>query len=616
MKIALLNDAYFLSSLRASGHSVFFAGAAKTADFRLEAEGAHELATVLAKCPFEPDLIIYSDSVHSRCIFTGLESTPIPLIFYGVNSTLNEFWQFDYARVFDLIFLDQKESVERLQSISGWDGNRVIWLPPAADADVFRKLPLEKEFDISFIGSLNPVLYPKRAWLLEEITRRFPVAVFDSAKTRLTYPAEISQIYNRSKLVLNDGLPVGLSRSLFEAMGSAACVLIEAGSGSWRGFFRDGVHLVVLRPDDFLRQIEFLLKQDERRRNIAVSAMDSVHADHTVENRTRLLLNAAVRLMREHGRRPPYPQRVYNFSKACIALSSRWRRQYGVSLAAWGADRLYSEAVAGRESAPLHFELAAHALEEQRLRDALNSLQRALTLDPAHLRSVWALFWCCYELEDRKRALLELRRICQHLRVGIGDGFARHVLGGELDAGDFFAVGEMLEKMGWFFEPGIERSHLHPCRWNAYDAYQRAVALDPTFSPALIRCADLLESHGFPDRALLMVLRAIEVQPDDVKLRLRCADLMLKNYRRREAFKQIFRYLISAMEADKWERVEKLKLTEAEWNRLLDAVWKYSRKSTAIAGMSGKRSELRAIRSFEIAGAPLQNLPRMEPEER
>ncbi len=611
MKILLLNDAYFLSSLRGSGHRVFFAGAAKTADFRLESSGVIELATVLATCPFEPDLIIYSDSVHDRCIFTGLEAAPKPLIFYGLNSILNEFWQFDYARAFDLVFLDQRESVERLQSISELSGERVIWLPPASDPSVFRKLSLEKDLDISFVGSLNSVLYPKRSWLLEEIKRRFSIAVFDGSKSRLR-PADVAEIYNRSKLVLNDGFPIGLSRSLFEAMSSDACVLIEEGSGCWRSFFRDGVHLVVLRPDGFLRQIEFLLDQDEQRRSIAATGMNAVHAEHTVEKRTRILLDAALRLVQEHERRAPYPRKLYHLSKAFIALSSRWRKQYGASLATRGADLLYSEAVAGRESAQLHFELAAHALDEQRPRDALNSLQRALTLDPAHLRSVWALFWCCYDLDDRKRALLELRRICQHLRVGISDGFARHILGGELDAEDFFAIGEILEKMGWFFEAGIERSNRHPCCWNAFDAYQRAVALDPTFTPALIRCADLLESHSCSDRALLLVLRAIVVQPDDVELRFRCAELMLKNYRRREAFKHIFRYLISAMEADKWERVEKLKLTESEWNRLLDAVWKYSRKSREIAGISAKRLELRALQRLEALRDKAKNPPPME----
>lgn len=616
MKILLLNDAYFLSSLRRLGHSVYFVSVMQSADLKVDFVKPTELDWVFEKCPFVPDFVLYSDSINVRCVFTGFERAAVPLVFFGVDSPMNAFWQFDFARGFDLVFLDQREPVERLRAVSHLPAERIIWLPLAADPQIFHRFPVEKKYDISFVGSLHPVLRPKRSWLLEEIGRCFNIAVFDGANRRSLQPVEVAEIYNRSRLVLNECLFPGINLRWFEVMSCGACLLTEEGDGSWRNFFQDGHHLVIIRPDSLIKQIESLLKNDEARERIAAAGMKSVQNEHTIEIRTRSLLSAAFQLVRNRASAAARAaDRTFFIGKTYITWSRRWRKQYGAAIATRGADLLYAQAVAGRETAQLHFELAAYALEEQRHRDALKSLRRALELDPAHLRSVWALFWCYFDLNERRNALLEIRRLCQYLRMEIDAGFVRRAEGSNLNPDDYFALGVILEESGWLLEPGIERSGGHPCRWNAFDAYQKAIALDPSFYPALIRCADILEKYHCADKALLFIRRAVELLPDDADLRLRYAGLLLTHYRRREAFKQIFRYLITAIEADKWERVERLKLTESEWHRLLDAVWKYSRKSREIAAISAKRIEIHPMRKAEVIAVESRNASLVEQKE-
>jgi tetratricopeptide (TPR) repeat protein len=579
MKILLLNDAYFLVSLKALGHKVFFAGPAPEADLRVGLEPV-EVSDVLNACPFQPDLLLLSDSINLRAAYTGWEKLEIPCVFYGVDSPMNAFWQFDFSRIFDLTFLDQKEPVERLKKLRPEAADRIHWLPLGADHRLYRRQPAEKIYDIAFVGSVNYRLRPKRSWLLEELKRHFNVAIFDGQGKRSLSPAQVVEIHHQSRLVLNENLFPGLNLRLLEAMNCGACVLTEESDGSWSSFFQDGVHLTAFNSRNLVEKAALLLQNEELRQRIGDQALTAVQGCHTVDHRAQTLLRETFKVMRGRSGHKTDKSKTFHLGKTYLALASRWRDQPVGKLSEEAVRLLCEEASQGRESADLHYELGARALGDGRLQDAAGSLRRSVQLDPAHLRSVWALFWCLRESGYHRAAATELFRLCRQLQVRTSRRFLDRVRQGQdFSAEDFLFMGKILEKAGWLMEVGVDRLAGHPSRWNAYDCWQKALHLDPSLTEAAAQCARVLETGPAPEFAVPFLEKLVDAHPLNSELRFRLAALLLNYYRRADGLNHILHYLFTSSEADWWDRVESLKPSESEWTFLLDAVLDYSRKS-------------------------------------
>lgn len=608
MRILLLNDGYFLPSLRRLGHEVFFASSLPEANLKL-GFAPIRMMDILKECPLQPDVILLSDSIDVRPALYGFEKVAIPRVFYGVDSPMNEFWQADFARAFDLVFLDQAAPVRKLRTQFPDDGERFHWLPLGADHTVYRKLELEKKYDVVFVGSIEERLRPKRSALLDVLRKHFNLQVFDGGGKRSLSPEEVVRIFNQSKIVLNENLFPGVNLRTFEAMACGACLLTERSDGSWKILFQEWEHLVAFDSANVVERTRFLLQDDSLRDGIAAKGMALVREKHTIDHRAEQLTKTISECLLAGGRTAPERSRVYYLGRAMLQMAGRWPQQPVGDLKDEGVRLLLSQTKGKCESAPLHFELAAQALEEDRLDDAARSLQRALEIDAAHLRSRWALFCCFRDKGDSKGALREIKRLCHYLHIQDGDRkrFTRIGSGSALLASDYLFLGKVLETAGFLLEPGVDRLSGHPCRWNAFDAYQKAIAMDARSWPAFIRCATLLERCGVPELAVVLVRRAVELRPWDNSLFFKLGEMLLRNYRREEGMQQVLHYLVNSTDSDKWEKVEGLQMTEAEWQSLLDAVWDRCHYSTNAHERSSLASEIskRALRKVTCQEVPV-----------
>jgi tetratricopeptide (TPR) repeat protein len=581
MRILLLNDSYFSDSLRKLGHDVFLAGPAEAADFKVGLEPVH-VGDILDRCPFVPDFMLLTDSINLRTAFLGLEAVEIPKVFYGVDSPMNAFWQFHMANVFDLTFFDQNSSVKDFRAKYPHRADRVDWLPLAADQNIYHRLNLEKLYDVSFVGSLNERVRPKRTWLLRELSRHFRLQVFDGSGTRTIPPGEVAKIYNQSRVVLNENLFPGLNLRAFEIMACGACLLTESSDGSWKQFFNDWEHLVAFESENVIERLHVLLRDDQQRDYIADAGLAQVLANHTIEHRAGQLVASVKDYLHECELRGDANNSHY-LGRAFLQLADRHPGQPVGKLKPEGFRLLMAAAASDVESATPHFELAAQSLQEGRLPDARASLQCALEIDPGHLRSRWALFWCLKEIGEAAAAGCELERFCHHLRKSCNDRqlFQRVSEAGNLEMADYLFFAELLECAGWLMEPGVDRLASHPCRWMAFDALQKAITLSPQTGTAYVTCAKLLERYQSFDFAAILLEKAAQLRPWDESLDIELATLLLRSYRRPEGLNRLVDYLLRSPDADKWEEVEKLRLTESERRYILDRVWNTSRKSEA-----------------------------------
>jgi spore maturation protein CgeB len=123
------------------------------------------------------------------------------------------------AKHFDIVFLAQKGHVEFFKE----QGIRyVFWLPLACDPELYPKEVLQRDIDVSYIGSLSPDEGDKRRKLLSKVAEIFPNNYIGKK-----WPLEMGEIYSRSKIVVNSAINYDLNMRVFDGMASGAVLFTD-----------------------------------------------------------------------------------------------------------------------------------------------------------------------------------------------------------------------------------------------------------------------------------------------------------------------------------------------------------------------------------------------------
>jgi hypothetical protein len=185
---------------------------------------------------------------------------------------------------YDVIYVAHLKDLVAYKQVSG---KKVAYLPLGYESDIYRPLnQLEKKYDISFVGSITQ----QRLQYLDHIKRRFNhlKIYFGSA-----YPNDANKIYNSSKIVLNISRRNELNLRVFEVLGSGQFLLTNAVE-EVQTLFNPAYHLdVYSNADELLDKIEFYLKEESSRNEIANNGYREVLNKHTLENRASQILRDA-----------------------------------------------------------------------------------------------------------------------------------------------------------------------------------------------------------------------------------------------------------------------------------------------------------------------------------
>jgi glycosyltransferase involved in cell wall biosynthesis len=219
MKILMLNYPYLKEELRELGHRVICAGMSAECNIVLPPD-RYDIHNILSMMPLEPEVIIFMDSVE-RGLPYGLEECQIPFAAVFIDAPINRFWQFPLAEMAGSAMFDQKTEAAMLAR----KGLNSLWFPLAADGRIYKTRGLVKEFDIVFVGGRNPSTRGKRENILKALSANYNLRIFDG-NPRLD-AEQTSEVYNRSRLVLNENLFPSLNLRLFEAMACGSAVLTE-----------------------------------------------------------------------------------------------------------------------------------------------------------------------------------------------------------------------------------------------------------------------------------------------------------------------------------------------------------------------------------------------------
>jgi len=231
----------------------------------------------------KPDLILEIDG-YGLYHLKDYKKLNIPVAYWAIDSHIpaKRNFQKKIAEDFNYIFVAQKRYVDEFKKIN----RNSFWLPLACDPEIHRQYPVEKKFDIGFVGSLNKSLHPERVKLLNYLAKKYNVIARSNV-----YMEEMAKIYSYAKIGFNRSLAGDLNMRVFEIMSCGTMLLTDNIGNGIEELFEDRKHLVLYNNlGDLDEKVRHYLENEEEREAIAGAGRKEVLDRHTYEHRMDYLI--------------------------------------------------------------------------------------------------------------------------------------------------------------------------------------------------------------------------------------------------------------------------------------------------------------------------------------
>lgn len=239
-----------------------------------------------------------------------LRTAPCPVLGYVIDAHQQLGPRLAYSKYFDHVFVAQPEYIEQFQALPH---PSVHWLPLGCDPHVHFVPGLARSIDVGFVGKLGQPGSERHATLSRVLS-----AFATNDWSRPYTPAEMGEVYSRSKIVFNKSINRDLNMRFFEGLAAGALLVTDRIGNGMERIGRAGEHYVVYdTADDAIAKIGYYLEHDDERAAIARAGQQLVFGDHTYAHRLRQMLDVAAR--NESARAPA--------RTALPAIEARWRSE-------------------------------------------------------------------------------------------------------------------------------------------------------------------------------------------------------------------------------------------------------------------------------------------------
>lgn len=304
MNILLLGTPIFLKELRLLGHTVITAGTLSDRNLVFDRR-SFSFSGILSHLPpeFHPDICLYIEELHQRLPPMEIERCPCPLLFYSIDTHLNNFWLEGFAQFSDGILTTQRDYLPTLSTKC----NNVHWLPWSYSPEEFRDLGLIRDLDVVFVGTVD-ANRERRGRMLEQLEQRFRVTIHSPTSEKRYSTAEISELFSRARIVVNEAISGEVNFRIFETLATGAMLVTEQVGNGLDELFSAGVELVMFTPLDLFEKVEYYLANENHRAAVASAGQHAVTARHSRMTRTleleNILNDAVLRGKRNDGKLP------------------------------------------------------------------------------------------------------------------------------------------------------------------------------------------------------------------------------------------------------------------------------------------------------------------------
>ncbi len=281
-------SAIVYETLLRMGHQVFFFSPNVPKEGHGEINYCEPLVNVpetLVKFQLQPDLLLFVESsIHPLVFPIGLEKLTIPSCWWGIDNHMNYRWHKDYVHLFDHAFFAQRDYIERAVA---YTKKGVHWLPLACNPLIHKDYGLDRIYDCTFVGNLNP----RREKFFEKLKQQTPIQVF-SGKSQL----EMAHVYAQSKAAFNLAIREDLNMRVFETMASGAALITQDIKNGLTDLFEPGKHLLLHHVSNAGEVINKALKTPEKLSEIGRNGWKEVQENHTYEKRLTAIINIVLGL--------------------------------------------------------------------------------------------------------------------------------------------------------------------------------------------------------------------------------------------------------------------------------------------------------------------------------
>jgi len=253
---------------------------------------------VCEEAGFVPDAVVYSDRSFPPPLL-GVESYPCPTCFYAVDSHIHE-WYPAYAEIFDCCAVSLREHFDAFDKTRTPD--TTIWLPPYPrdkDGTHEERTP---QWDVSFVGNVDPETTPKRTVFLKELEALLPGVVHLAKGT-------YQEIFAASRIVLNIAERGDLNFRVFEALACGSCLLTPQVGHGQNELFRPGHHFATyenLNAEDAATKIKSLLADPEKCAAMREAGKAKIDRGHRMKHRAKELAD----LLKSEATQKAYTKRL------------------------------------------------------------------------------------------------------------------------------------------------------------------------------------------------------------------------------------------------------------------------------------------------------------------
>lgn len=303
LKILVVGNTLLTKEFRALGHCATSIGTWSSSDIRITADDfSLDRLLELASPQIVPDVILQIETLGSqRYLIEGLGERKIPAFFFALDCHLNMLWQTEYAQLFDGVFATQKNCALRFFECCRVSSH-VAW---GFDENVFFDRHVRRDYDVSFVGTLDAENRIKRGKIIERIQKKgISLKLFGTNPQERLSASEMAEVFSRSKVVINESILAEVNMRYFEAMPCGAMLLTEDIGENLGQLFLRGKHLDCYTPYDLEEKLEFYLSNDSKRIAIAEEGKRHCLEVHTWKHRAEEILKIiapSVRQFRSGG---------------------------------------------------------------------------------------------------------------------------------------------------------------------------------------------------------------------------------------------------------------------------------------------------------------------------
>lgn len=229
-----------------------------------------------------PDLYLWIESVGGYYP-SNLDALPCAKACYLIDSHLNLSMHLEWGKQFDMVFIAQREYLEKFQKL----GMKTFWLPLGCDPEVHQRYDQPKIYPVSFVGEVQSG--SRREVLLKKLFNQVPVHY------ECCFWDDMARLFSQSKIIFNESVRNDLNMRVFEVMSTGALLLTDMAENSGQAeLFKDGEDYAVYNDNNICDVARFYLDNGELLEQIAARGRRLVHNAHTYVHRVEDLLSVAL----------------------------------------------------------------------------------------------------------------------------------------------------------------------------------------------------------------------------------------------------------------------------------------------------------------------------------